>query len=73
MTAKIKSPPKSTGHKYRPKGVRTDEFHKVHWPYLPVWALLSMGAIVGGAAEFGAAGAAAGSITMLIAAMAIAL
>jgi hypothetical protein len=73
MTAKIKSPPRGTGHKYRPKGVTTHDFHKVHWPYLPVWALVSFGAIVGGAAEFGAAGAAFGSLTMLIAAIAIAL
>jgi hypothetical protein len=73
MSAKIKTAPRSTGHKYRPKGVTTNDFHKVHWPYLPVWAVLSFGAIVGGAAEFGAAGAAAGSLTMLIAALAIAL
>jgi hypothetical protein len=73
MSAKIKSLPKSTGHKYRPKGVSTNDFHKVHWPYIPVWALLSLGAIIGGAAEFGAAGAAVGSISILIAALAIAL
>jgi len=69
MSAKIKSSPKSSGHKYKPKGVSTHDFHKVHWPYLPVWALLSFGAIVGGAAEFGIAGAVAGSFTMLLAAL----
>jgi hypothetical protein len=71
--AKIKSSPRSSGHKYRPKGVKTHEFHKVHWPYLPVWALISFGAIVGGAAEFGTTGAALGSVSILIAAIAMAL
>jgi hypothetical protein len=71
--ARIKSSPKSTGHKYRPKGVRTHEFHKVHWPYLPVWAAISFGAIVGGAAEFGATGAAVGSLSVFISAIALAL
>jgi hypothetical protein len=71
--AKIKSSPRSSGHKYRPKGVKTHEFHKVHWPYLPVWALVSFAAIVGGAAEFGTTGAALGSVSILIAAIAMAL
>jgi hypothetical protein len=70
---KIKSAPKSTSHKYKPKGVRTHDFHKVHWPYLPVWVVVSFGAIVGGAAEFGAAGAAFGSLSVFIAAIALAL
>jgi hypothetical protein len=73
MSAKIKSIPKSTSHKYKPKGVTKHEFHKVHWPYLPVWVLVSFGAIVGGAAEFGATGAAVGSLSMLVAAIAMAL
>jgi hypothetical protein len=73
MSAKIKSLPKSSGHKHRPKGVTSHDFHKVHWPYLPAWALLSFAAIVGGAAEFGATGAAFGSLSMLIAAIALAL
>jgi hypothetical protein len=71
--AKIKSFPKSTSHKYKPKGVRTNEFHKVHWPYLPVWALISFGTIVGGAAEFGATGAAFGSLSVVVAAFALAI
>jgi hypothetical protein len=71
--AKIKSPPKSTGHKYRPKGVSTNDFHKVHWPYLPAWALVSVGAIVGGAAEFGATGAVLGSFSVIVAAIALVL
>jgi hypothetical protein len=73
MSAKIKSLPKSTGHKNKPKGVNSHEFHKVHWPYLPAWVVLSFAAIVGGAAEFGATGAAFGSLTMVIAAIALAL
>jgi hypothetical protein len=40
---------------------------------LPVWALISFGAIVGGAAEFGTTGAALGSVSILIAAIAMAL
>jgi hypothetical protein len=71
--AKIKSSPKSSGHKYRPKGISTHDFHKIHWPYLPAWALVSFGAIVGGAAEFGATGAAVGSVSVFIAALAMAL
>jgi uncharacterized protein YkwD len=47
MTAKIKSVPKSTGHKYKPKNVSTHEFAKVHWPYLPIllviFVILSLG------------------------------
>jgi hypothetical protein len=73
MTAKIKSLPKSTSHKYKPKGVTKHEFHRVHWPYLPAWVLVSFGAIVGGAAEFGAAGAAIGSMSVVIAALALAI
>jgi hypothetical protein len=71
MSAKIKSLPKNSGHKYKPKGVNKHEFHKVHWPYLPAWALISFGAIIAGAAEFGATGAAVGSLSMLIAAIAL--
>jgi hypothetical protein len=70
---KIKSLPKSTNHKYKPKGVRTHDFHKVHWPYLPVLVLLSFGAIVGGAVEFGATGMAVGSVGVLIAALTLTL
>jgi hypothetical protein len=71
--AKIKSPTKSTGHKTRPKGVSSHEFHKIHWPYLPVWVMVSFGAIVGGAAEFGATGAAVGTLSVFISAIALVL
>ncbi len=67
MCAKIKSLPRSSGHKYRPKGVSTREFHSVHWPYIPVWAVLSAGAAVAGAAEFGAMGAMVGGVSMTLA------
>jgi hypothetical protein len=40
---------------------------------LPAWALISFGAIVGGAAEFGATGAAVGSLSVVIAAIALVL
>jgi hypothetical protein len=73
MSAKIKSLPKSTSHKYKPKGVTTHDFHKVHWPYLPAWVLVSFGAIVGGAAEFGTTGALVGSLSMVVAAIAMIL
>jgi hypothetical protein len=71
--AKIKSLPKSTSHRYKPKGVTKHDFHKVHWPYLPAWALVSFGAIVGGAAEFGATGAMVGGLSVFISALALAL
>jgi hypothetical protein len=71
MTAKIKTVPKSTSHKYKPKGVSSHQFQKVHWPYLPAWAVVSFGAIVAGTAEFGAAGAIAGSIAVAVATIAI--
>jgi|GEM_PF-5295575 len=71
--AKIKSLPKSTSHKHKPKGVSSHDFHKVHWPYLPVWAVFSFGAIVGGAAEFGATGAAVGSLSVFVSAIALAI
>jgi hypothetical protein len=71
--AKLKNLPKSTGHKYRPKGVSSHEFHKIHWPYLPVWVMVSFGAIVGGAAEFGATGAAVGTLSVFISAIALVL
>jgi len=73
MTAKIKSLPKSSGYKYRPKGVSTRDFHKVHWPYIPVWAILSVGAAVVGAAELGTMGAVFGGLSVTLATLAIAL
>lgn len=73
MSAKIKSSPKSTSHKYKPKGVSTNQFHKVHWPYIPAWLVVSVGAIAAGAAEFGVAGAAVGSLSVAIATIALIL
>lgn len=70
MTAKIKNVPSSTSHRYKPKGVSTRDFHKVHWPYIPAWALAFMGAVAAGAAEFGLAGAFAGGASVAIATLA---
>jgi hypothetical protein len=73
MTAKIKSLPKNTSHKTRPKGVSTNAFHKVHWPYIPAWVAVTAGAIAAGAAEFGISGAIAGGVSATLATIAIAL
>jgi hypothetical protein len=63
---KIKSLPKSTSHKYKPKGVNTHQFHKVHWPYIPAWALLGAGTVAAGAAEFGVGGAVVGGLSVTL-------
>jgi hypothetical protein len=73
MCAKIKSIPTSTSHKHKPKGVSTRDFHKVHWPYIPAWAALSVGAVAAGAAEFGLGGAIAGGVSVALATLAIVL
>jgi hypothetical protein len=73
MTAKIKNLPSSTSHKYKPKGVSTRNFHKVHWPYIPAWAFATTGAAVAGAAEFGLGGAVAGGLSVTLATLVIAL
>jgi hypothetical protein len=36
MTAKIKKYKKPSHHTTKPKGIRSREFEKVHWPYLPI-------------------------------------
>lgn len=71
--AKIKSSPKNTGHKHKPKGVSTRDFHKVHWPYLPAWLAVSIGAVAAGAAEFGVAGGVVGGLSVAIATLALIL
>jgi hypothetical protein len=73
MTAKIKSLPRSTSHKTKPKGVSTNQFHKVHWPYIPAWAAVTAGAVAAGAAEFGLSGAIAGGVSATLASLALAL
>jgi hypothetical protein len=73
MCAKIKRNPTSTSHRTRPKGVSTRDFHKVHWPYIPAWAVVGAGAIAAGAAEFGLGGAIAGGLSVAIATLALVL
>lgn len=73
MTAKIKTLPTSTSHKHRPKGVSTKQFEKVHWPFLPAWAVFIVGTIAAGAAEFGITGAICGGLSATFAAIALAL
>lgn len=71
--AKIKSSPKSTNHKYKPKGVSTRDFHKVHWPYIPAWLMVGVGTVAAGAAEFGVAGGVVGGLSVAIATLALIL
>jgi hypothetical protein len=73
MCAKIKNLQSSTSHRHKPKGVTSRDFHKVHWPYIPAWLLATGAAIAAGAAEFGAAGAVAGGLSMTLATLAILL
>lgn len=49
MSAKIKNSLRSSGHhKYKPKGVSSKAFERVHWPYLPVLLIAGLLLSLGG-------------------------